>query len=317
MINRILIGACGGLTGSYLVRQFKKTGRCTVVGADVDRWNVTRHFADEFVVLPNAKDPDFIETLISVLIDKQIDAYVPTHSREIRMVSQYEQRIRESWPGKFLVSPFETFQKLENKRVANRNMAAIGIPVPTQIDMVGDGVRYPIFMKPNIGSGSSQSQLILDEKLHRAYYELNLDVSFYEFLRGVEYTVDCMFDMSGRLIGYNPRTRLKSMGGAVIVTQNNYDYDIFPYLARLQEQYLFRGCVNFQYIVSDNVPYFIDVNLRYASGGLPLSVASGLDVPNILLALWEGKDVGTVRCSEANRKIMYRFFEEIFEDLDS
>lgn len=313
MRKRVLVGSCGGLTGSYLVRQFQKKG-CFVVGADADTKNVTRHFANDFVLLPTAKSPDFIDRLVQILKTDQIDYYIPTHSQEIRMVSFHEAEIRSRWQGHFLVCPYTTFEQLDHKITANKKLREAGIPVPALIQDVGIDTSYPIFMKPNEGSGSRRAQSVESPILHQEYLRLYPDTGFYQLVKGPEYTVDCMFDSEGHLLAYNQRVRVKSMGGAVIVTQNNYDFNVLPYLKKLENAFIFKGCVNFQFILSDETPYFTDVNLRYASGGLPLTVASGVDIPQILLNIFEKKPLEDIPSCGADRRMMYRYFEELIED---
>ena len=312
-MKRILIGSCGGLTGSYLTRQFRQLG-CYVIGADAGERNATRFFADEFVKLPVAKSEAFISKLLDVLRDYRIDYYIPTHSQEIRVVSQNEELLRNCWSGAFLVSPSETFDMLDDKKTANAHLTAAGIPVPQMYQSLADVEQYPVFMKPNVGSGSRDSRKVETLQLAQAYEAIQPDSTFYRCITGTEYTVDCMFDDRGRLLGYNQRVREKSMGGAVIVTRNDYRFDILPYLKKLESAFVFKGCVNFQYILSDGVPYFIDINLRYASGGLPLTVESGVHVPRIMLDLFERRPVEGVQSCAADGKTMYRYFEEIFEE---
>lgn len=311
---RILVGSCGGLTGSYLVRQFHQIPGCYVIGADAETGNSTRYFTDEFSCLPHVSSPDFVPQLICLLREKKVDCYFPTHSREILEISRLETQLRSVWNGGFLVSPYETFEALNNKRTANETLRKAGIPVPELLENYCGTIQYPVFMKPDEGSGSRKAMAIETPLLHRAYRDLDPSCSFYQLIEGQEYTVDCIFDTQGHLLAYNQRLRCKRMGGAVIMTQNNYDFDISPWLKKLEKAFIFKGCVNFQYILSEGVPYFIDVNLRYASGGLPLTVASGIKVPQILLDLLLHRPLGEIPSCPADRKIMYRYFNEIYED---
>lgn len=313
--KRVLIGSCGGLTGCYLARRFQKINSITVVGTDANSHHVSRPFLDEFVLLPPTTDPAFREALADALVRYEIDYYLPTHSREIKIVSKYENWLREKWDGDFLVSPYETYEKLDGKRIANLNFLNAGLPVPRLIDEFIPNENYPIFMKADIGSGGKMARIVESKLMHREYARIYPECSFYELIQGSEYTVDCMFSNEGQLLAYNQRLRLKSMGGAVIITQNNYDFDILPYLKKIESSFIIKGCVNFQYILSENTPYFIDVNLRYASGGLPLTVESGIDIPRILLDIWAGNPLDYVHNCGADRKIMYRYFEEWYETL--
>lgn len=312
-MKRLLIGSCGGLTGSYLARQFQKKG-CYIIGADASQQQATKHFTDLSVCLPPAGDPKFFACLVELLHKERIDYYVPTHSREIREIARMESELRALWDGAFIVCPYDTFEKLDEKTSANQNLSRQGFAVPRMITDSSSPCGYPIFMKKNLGSGSLGACVIENQELHQAYARLNKGCQFYELIRGQEYTVDCMFDGQGGLIGYNQRLRVKNMGGAVIVSTNDYSFDIEPYLTKLSSAFLFKGCVNFQYILSDGIPYIIDVNLRFASGGLPLTVASGLDVPQIMLDLFENRPVEKKGLCRADGRTMYRFFDEWYED---
>ena len=315
MGTRVLIGSCGGLTGCYLARRFRELNGVTVIGADVSLHHAARPFLDEFIPLLPAADPDFREALADLLVRHRVDCYIPTHSKEIRAVAKHETWLRERWGGNFLVSPYETYLSLDSKRTSTESLRRIGVPVPRVIEAPGPEVSYPVFMKPDEGSGGKRAQVVESEILHREYARLYPDCGFYQLVRGTEYTVDCVFDAVGRLLAYNQRVRLKNMGGAVIVSQNSYDFDILPYLKKLESAFIIKGCVNFQYILSEGVPYFTDVNLRYASGGLPLTVESGINVPRILLDIWAERPLDYVRSCGAEGKTMYRYFEEWYEML--
>ncbi len=311
---RILIGSCGGLTGSFLARQFKKINKDNIIcGFDISFPNVTSKFLDEEYIVSKASSDSFLDELLKILIDKKIDFYVPTNSKETIIISKYENLIREKWKGYFIISPYETFERLDRKDNANKELLAIGVPTPKIIYDLLDDNEYPIFMKPACGSGGKNSCLINDAKTHKSYLSNN-EYCFFEYIKGTEYTVDCFFDESGKLISYNQRIRQKNMGGAVVIAKNDYSFDIYPYLLKMSKSFCFKGCVNFQYILRDNIPYFIDINLRYASGGLPLSVRSGLDVPKFLFDLLEGKKLDSFMPSSKNDGLtMYRYFEEWFQ----
>ena len=307
----ILIGSNGGLTGIYLAKKYKEMESVFIIGADSSADSTGRFFVDKQVIMPPANDKMFVDELIKILNENEIDVYLPTHSKEIRIVSLYSDRIQSETSAKFLVSPIKTFNDLENKSVANRNLSDAGIPVPKRIDDFESG--YPIIMKKNIGSGSSGTIIIDNPQIHKAYLSSVENVDFYELIIGKEYTLDCMFGAYGELIGFNQRQRVKTIGGAVSITKNYVGFDIAPWIHKIASKWKFCGCVNFQYIVRDNIPYFIDVNLRYPSGGLPLTVESGLNVPQLIISILNNEPVESFVLPDQNKELtMYRYFEEIF-----
>lgn len=311
-LRKILIGSNGGLTGVYLAKRLQKTQNLLIYGSDSSQDHVGRFFVQKQFQLPNSSDPGFLDALIALLNRYEIDAYLPTHSAEVRTVSLHEKEMKSATRTKFLVCPIETFRALEDKAEANRNLKKAGIPVPELIE--GAYHEYPIFMKRRMGSGSAGSAVIENRRIHEAYKETVGNVAFFQLIKGEEYTLDCLYDAHGTLLGYNQRKRLKTIGGAVSVTQNAPQFDISPWMNIISKTWVFRGCVNFQYIVSNGVPYFIDVNLRYPSGGLPLTVHSGLDIPNFLLNLLIDGNANMPPLRPPDSAMtMYRYFEEIFD----
>jgi biotin carboxylase len=50
------------------------------------------------------------------------------------------------------------------------------------------------------------------------------------------------------------------------------------------------GAFNMQCIEKGGEYYFIDINVRFPSGGLPLDVASGMNTPDIIIKLLNGEN---------------------------
>lgn len=313
--KRVLIGSCGGLTGIYLARRLKLNNSLEIWGADCAKLSAGAFFVDHFINLPPASEKGFIDALSEVLDRLAIDYYIPTHSSEVRTVSESERRLKEVVSQtKFMVCPFETFQQLDDKRSMSRSFNNAGIPTPVLFGEIAEIESFPVFMKQSRGSGGIGTEIIASRAACEAAAIDYPDALFFEFVEGPELTVDCMFDSEGMLLGFNQRRRVKTMGGAAIITTNDYSFDLEPWLFKISSLWKFKGCVNFQCIVKDGVPLFTDVNLRFPSGGLPLSVESGLDVPQMLIKLLSGDQVKVGEyCSDRLPRTMFRVFDELFE----
>lgn len=311
MKRRVLIGSNGGLTGIYLAKNLQEAEGLTVFGTDTSEINAGKYFVKRQLVCPEAGSENFVDKLVEILNKNTIDYYLPTHSQEIAVVSRYEKKIRECSGAKFIVSPFETYAALEEKDVCCKNLSEIGVPVPELI--TGHSHPFPVFMKKKKGSGSSGSLMIQTGDLQKAFEGSGENV-FFEYIEGTEYTCDCLFDFDGMLIASHERRRVRMIGGAVLITESSDERIGLPYILKIAEHWKICGCVNFQYIVRKNIPYFIDINLRYPSGGLPLTVAAGIDIPKLVLRLLDGKAVNPVE-GNGKRLRMYRYFEEITEEI--
>lgn len=311
-MKNVLIGSNGGLTGIFLAKKFSKTGKYKLFGTDSANLTAGKFFVDEQLTVPSSTDARFIESILGILKDKKIDYYFPTHSKEIRVISAHAELIKKNTKTKFIVSPIETFDALDDKEQLYYSLTKAGIPTPKLITR--EPQIYPIIMKKNVGSGGSGAQKITEPILLDAYKRLNVDASFFEWIEGKEYTVDCMFDAQGELLAHNCRERVKMMGGAAIISTNHNEIGVLPWLQKLAESWKFCGCVNFQFIWKDGTPYFTDINLRYPSGGLPLTVESGINVPEMLIKLLDGKKIeyGEYKADDSIHT-MYRYFDEKYE----
>jgi carbamoyl-phosphate synthase large subunit len=135
-----------------------------------------------------------------------------------------------------------------------------------------------------------------------------------EYVGGKEYTVDCIFDLKGDLISYNQRVRMKTLGGAVIVTKNDFSVDFKNEIDVISKIYKIKGPCNFQFFYQDGRKILTDINLRFASGGLPLTMESGVNVLEIMIKMLLGIPFDKEQYkSDRKNRVMYRYFEEFFE----
>jgi len=315
-MKKILIGSCGGLTGYYLAKVFNDKSKYEIFGFDSNPALAPAQimgFNNIYEICPASCESEFIDRLIALINGLEIDFYLPVHSKETLLVAKHEAEIRAKTKAGFIVSPWETYEKLDDKFSANKELKAAGINVPKLYDKLSQ-ITYPVFAKPRRGSGSHKTFIVEDELDYNYLKNKYPDVGYFEYINGSEYTADVFFDNDYKLIAYNQRLRVKTLGGAAIVTRNSYEqYDCYNDLIKIQNTFLLRGPVNFQFIVKDGKAYFTDVNLRYASGGLPLTVASGVNLEKVLVSLCQGKAVDK-DCCIVNRTqmTMYRVFNELF-----
>lgn len=320
---KILIGSCGGLTGFYIAKILRKMNfedKIEIYGFDVTEKIATKFLLDNLFVISKASEKGtFIKQLINILNDIGIDIYIPIHSEECRVVSEYQKEISEKSCAKFMISPWETFKNLDNKEVAYRILRKIGIKTPEIFDSYLDVHRFPVVVKQKIGSGSKgffacQSKEEL-ELINKAYGN---SVFIVEHIEGKEYTVDAFFNNSGQLVTYNQRVRIKTIGGAAIISENDFSVDVREQLEKIASEHKIVGPTNFQFFLTqEGEPIFTDINLRFASGGLPLSIESGANIVKLLILELTGKSYNLCEYqSDRKKRVMYRYFEEFFEVLE-
>jgi carbamoyl-phosphate synthase large subunit len=176
-------------------------------------------------------------------------------------------------------------QLINDKYLAYRFCNDLGINTP-KIYNEGN-VKFPAIYKPRKASGS-KGLIYLTDLIDLKYYTSKFDDGFIsEFIDGDEYTCDSLFNREGRCIGHLVRLRDKvHCGAATISTTANID--VSTIIRRFENSKIFRGPINFQFKFKDEEIVIFDINNRFASGGLPLCIKAGFDIPKLLIDLLFG-----------------------------
>ncbi|AIY85720.1 hypothetical protein LA10_09699 [Thermotoga neapolitana LA10] len=316
---KILIGSCGGLTGLYLAKVLRKMDigeRFEIYGFDITTKVPTKFFLDKlFVISRSSEEKEFIDQLIEILNKERIDIYIPVHSEECRVVSKYQTEILKRSRSKFMISPYETFKMLDNKANAYKILKGIGLKTPKIYTSYHDVDEFPVVVKPAVGSGSRGFFICRNREELELATTIYRDALIMEYIDGKEYTVDAFFNKKGELVTYNQRIRIKTLGGAAVISENDFSIDVRDQIEKIAAKCKIFGPANFQFFLTpENEVIFTDINLRFASGGLPLSVESGSNIVKLLILELLGKPYNPSEFqSDRKKRIMYRYFEEMFE----
>lgn len=314
----ILIPSAGGVSGTFLIRHWSRNKVAgydyRIVAADSNPHAVAKHFADVFYPVPMCSDPRYEPAIYEIVAKERIDIVIPLASYDIPFFASHKTRLARLG-AKLLVCDLPTHERLHNKKKMYSLMQSIGIAVPRVYVDGEPPAAYPAILKATESSGG-RGVYRLDNDADYRYWSTKLGEHVVTaFVNGTEYTVDCLFDRSGRLVTYNVRERLKTNGGAAVVARQAKPSDSLRFVLRQLEKHLtIEGPVNFQYIVDrDNRLFLTDFNTRFASGGLPLTIASGCDIPNLMIRLMLGLDV-EVPERKPTKLTMYRYYDELFTE---
>jgi carbamoyl-phosphate synthase large subunit len=304
----IVITSAGGLVGTYLIRHLKATRDCRIVALDVNRDVYASVAADEFHLAPRTTDEAYPEAIRNVLAREKPDVFLPVASHDVAFFAAR----RKEFPVDMLVTDAETNTALADKRSCYRYLGELGIQVPR----VMEAGRYelPCVVKPARSTGSRDTAVVRDAEALAFYTRQAGDRVVTEYLEGDEYTVDCLFDRAGRCLGANVRKRIKTVSGGAVVTRNERGENVDNVLAALERTGRIVGPVNFQYKRNGaGEPVVFDFNTRLPSGGLPLTVRSGFDIPNRMIDLLLHQKVEPWRPDPADDGLtMVRYYDEVF-----
>ena len=112
-----------------------------------------------------------------------------------------------------------------------------------------------------------------------------------EFIKGQEYTIDGINDLQGKMIAASPRIRLETKGGLAVKSITANEPQMVRFTKKIVEGFKIEGSFNVQCFKKEKKIRFTEVNSRFPSGGLPLAVKAGLNIPLIIIKLLLGKKI--------------------------
>lgn len=287
--------------------------------ADADENAVGRYLTKDFVQIPKANETDFIENVLSICIEKHIDAVLPLVTKELFPLSQ-NKKLFEEKGIKVLVSSEEAINISNNKSNCYRFLEDKGIAVPDffVVSNVDEFIHAAFELghpkkrfcfKPSVSNGSRGVRIVADS-LDEAdqlfnYKPYNLYITYThalkilsshsfpellvsEYLPGHEYSVDCLAK-NGIAELIVPRLRKKMINGISVQGEFVKDERIIEYCKQIIEAAALHGNIGIQVKYSEtNEPLLLEINPR-VQGTIVAGLGAGLNLP--LLAIKQELDL--------------------------
>jgi carbamoyl-phosphate synthase large subunit len=310
MIN-ILLTSVGAVAGDFIVRHLRSFKDYRLIGLDVDDEVACYSILNSFYRTSKTISEEFKLELVHICNIENIDVIIPISSHDIDFFSQNPiSKFDFRKIPKTLVMDEENHALINDKLLAYNFCNDIGVITPKVYRE--DSLTFPSIYKPRKASGSKG--VVVLENLEDLYYHLNKNYDGFisEYIEGDEYTCDTLFNFEGKCIGHLVRVRNKVRCGAATVS-TTIKIDVQTIIHKLENSKIFRGPVNFQFKVKNQKIIVFDLNDRFASGGLPLSVEVGFDIPKLLIDLLYGIEPKSYfSYNHINEKKMIKFFTETY-----
>ncbi len=260
MKKRILTEASGSLVSAYLIKAIKDSGNVSIA-SDINKNNHGFCLADDFIEMPSCDDPKLWSKIEKKLIESEVDMVIPSFDETLMGWSERKEYFYKKGIN-ILISHTDSLEIYLDKYEAYKFCNLHEIPTPkTSISQ-----KYKI-VKPRFGRGGS------DIYIGNEKQDMNNMIS-QEYIKGIEYTVDCLFNKNGEPIYIIPRQRIDVKDGKStkgIVKRHN---KIEKLIKKMSKEATLVGPINFQFIeTDDDLLYFLEVNPRIA-GGMALGIAA-------------------------------------------
>ncbi len=221
---RVLVTAIGGY-GEQILKALRlaEGNRYYIVGADTHPECPQSKLVDEFILLPQATNPNYMDALLDACERFRIKALFYGCDQELKKFALESDRISER--GIFLpINPTHIIDLCMNKEETCRYLTELGFETPkyvrpTSIDELRGIDWFPVVVKPSVGGGGSANVFIAqnsNELLSLATYldmgavTGNFLVQEYVGTPDDEYTVGVLHDMDGHYLNSIAVRRLLS-----------------------------------------------------------------------------------------------------------
>lgn len=306
---------------SYLVDQFSKYFEVEI--GDNSPLTLDMYEGVKSYLMPRYDSDEYASKLCHIIEEDGIDYLLSLSDIEIALVSSL--RFAIPLRCELLMPDKEISYQCLDKYAFTKLLAANGISCPKTYlrpeevkKAIKSGVlAYPIIGKSRWGMGSKGVTFLGNEEEMMHYYYLyknkfnapyflgyEMECSdeplvFQEVIRGEEYGLDIVNDLSGDWYTTVIKRKLLMRGGETDIAETVFHSDILETSKKVAKLLKHKGNVDCDILMGRGI-YVIDINPRFG-GGYMFSLATGMDVPEILYNWTEGNiikpvDVKIGRC---------------------
>jgi carbamoyl-phosphate synthase large subunit len=267
------------------------------------------------LLLPRGDDPGFVEAMLEICGEHDIDVLVPTVDSELVPLADARDEL-EAAGTSVLVAPTRALRLCLDKW-ALMQVADGSVPIPRSAPLDDDfdpgDFELPVLVKPRVGSGSRGVRRVDSWDALGAVRDRSLLVQAH--LPGPEYSLDVLARADGEVRAVVPRERLRIDSGIAITSRTVHDEELEAIGARAVETVGITGVANVQ-VMRDaaGAPCLIEINPRFP-GTMPLTVASGVNMPRLALGELLGDPIPGGRL-EFRDVAMTRVFEDVPVELE-
>jgi carbamoyl-phosphate synthase large subunit len=313
---RVMVTGAGGPAAVSVMKSLGADASVSLIAADMDPWAAGLYLVppEARTLVPAGTDPHFAGATLARCTAMGVDVLIPTCDAELRPLGKARDEFRRVGV-ELLLAPDQALDVcLDKLALAERCAGHLPVPRTERLDKVADpeSWTYPVMIKPRTGSGSRGiSVAASSQELMRL--DPSPDFMVQDYLPGAEYSIDVLADVTGHVVAAVPRVRERVDSGVSVAGRTVHDGELERLGADVARATGLTYVANVQFrrdVVGH--PALLEVNPRFP-GTMPLTVASGVDMPLMALDSLRGRPLP--ERADFRDMAMVRYLEERFVEL--
>ncbi len=316
-MSAVLVTGMGSTTAISVCKALKQITDISIkiIGVDINLKNEIAGsiLCDTFYTVPLASQENYIEDLIKICKIENVQIVFPIVDDELEVIS-YNLHIFEEHNIFVWLSNYKTILTCNNKYKTYQFFIENGFKtpktwLPKEINF--NDLLYPLIVKPINGRGSQDVYLVNNPKELEVFVNRVRSPIIQEYIDGKEFTIDIVADQFFNILATVPRERIETKSGICSKGKTVNQKTLIKQSQKIINALKIKGACNLQCRMRQHEPIFIEINPRF-SAGLPLTVASGVNSPEILVKLALGKKLDKEYYNFQAGTYMTRYWEEVF-----
>lgn len=292
-MKNILVTGAGAVLGQGIIRSLivNRLDNIIIHSADPEVKSTGHFLADKAHVIPYAKDPEYISSIIDIINKFSIDLILIGTDTELPIFAKNKKLIEDSSNVKILVSNINVINIANDKFLTSKFLKDTNHPFPISymagdkagVNILRSSTNFPFFAKPIDGARSRglikikndiDLKLVLDNPENLVIQEYLTD----EF---GEYTSGCLV-FNGKCKAVVTLKRDLRDGNTYRAYYSNEYKKYDDFIISVAEKLGVEGPCNFQFRIKDNKPVIFEINARF-SGTTPIRFMFGFNEVNACL----------------------------------
>lgn len=315
--KRVLVTAAGSGPGVAIIKAIRRATirQDFVLAVDIVPAAAGLYLADQFALVPKAKDPIYVDRLLELCKQHSIGMIIPI--LDVEVAALVAQRSRFESNGIVLAAnPLPCVLNANDKNLAYLRCSKAGIQQPRKFNSPLQAPRdaFPMLGKPTQGVGSL-GIVRLESPEHAVAIGASemTGLIWQEFITGDEFSVDTFGRPSANWFFAVPRHRRLIKAGQMVQGTTVNDRAIIDFAGNICDAFDAADVCCVQIIRRpDRRLYFVELNPRFGTG-VSLSIAAGVDFPQIEWLHYTDPDRIEAKMGHFQDGLeMLRYWEEVY-----